>query len=380
MSYDLQSLLIAVAVVALAPFVGRLCRGRLPTVALWMVGGIAAGPSGLGWIPPSPALDLFAKIGLGLIFAMIGLSIDGRTLQGTPGRLGAIGWFATLGVGVLLALLLPLGGLLRPVALVIALSSTALSTLLVVLRESGEWNTPFGKLLLSAGTWGQLGPVLAVTLLIGSDDPINTALSVGLVGLVAAILSWMPSGLRETRAWTWLGQVVDGSAATALQLLFLLVVALIALSTTLGVDILMGTVLAGLVMRRFTGDPEGSMPLKQLEASAYGLFIPLFFVVAGTRLDLASLAVHPWGPLLCLAGILVMRGLPQWLLYRPVLPDPKERLRFALLVSQSLNLPIVVGYLEVQAGLMTPQVEAALVGGSLLSVLLLPALAMALKK
>jgi hypothetical protein len=45
-----------------------------------------------------------------------------------------------------------------------------------------------------------------------------------------------------------------------------------------------------------------------------------------------------------------------------------------------LNLPIVVGYLEVQAGLMTPQVEAALVGGSLLSVLLLPALAMSLKK
>ena len=66
----------------------------------------------------------------------------------------------------MLALLLPLGGLLRPVALVIALSSTALSTLLVVLRESGEWSTPFGKLLLSAGTWGQLGPVLAVALLI----------------------------------------------------------------------------------------------------------------------------------------------------------------------------------------------------------------------
>lgn len=97
-------------------------------------------------------------------------------------------------------------------------------------------------------------------------------------------------------------------------------------------------------------------------------------------MSLASLALHPWGPLLCLARILVMRGLPQWLLCRPVLPDPKERLRFALLVSQSLNLPIVVGSLEVQAGLMTPQVEAALVGGSLLSVLLLPALAMALKK
>ena len=61
-------------------------------------------------------------------------------------------------------------------------------------------------------------------------------------------------------------------------------------------------------------------------------------------------------------------------------PDRRERLRFVLLVSQSLNLPIVVGYLEVQAGLMSPQVEAALVGGSLLSVLLLPVFAVALKR
>ena len=92
------------------------------------------------------------------------------------------------------------------------------------------------------------------------------------------------------------------------------------------------------------------------------------------------MVAHPWGPLLCLGGILLMRGLPQWLLYCRALPDRRERLRFVLLVSQSLNLPIVVGYLEVQAGLMSPQVEAALVGGSLLSVLLLPVFAVALKR
>jgi Kef-type K+ transport system membrane component KefB len=91
-------------------------------------------------------------------------------------------------------------------------------------------------------------------------------------------------------------------------------------------------------------------------------------------------AAHPWGPLLCLIGIVLIRGLPQFLLYRRALPDRRERLRFCLLVSQSLNLPIVVGYLEVRAGLMSPQVEAALVGGSLLSVLLLPALALTLRR
>jgi Kef-type K+ transport system membrane component KefB len=83
---------------------------------------------------------------------------------------------------------------------------------------------------------------------------------------------------------------------------------------------------------------------------------------------------------ICLVGILLIRGLPQWLLYRRALPDRAERLRFVLLVSQSLSLPIVVAYLEVQAGFMSPQVEAALVGGSLLSVLLLPALALGLRR
>jgi Kef-type K+ transport system membrane component KefB len=222
--------------------------------------------------------------------------------------------------------------------------------------------------------------VLAVALLLGSADPRTTVLSVGLVALVALLLATVPGQISGHRAWAWLRFVAGAAPATPLQLLYLLIVGLMALSRALGVDILMGAILAGLVMRRFIVDPQTSEAVKHLEVSAYGLFLPLFFVVAGSRLDLASVAAHPWGPLLCLIGIVLIRGLPQFLLYRRALPDRRERLRFCLLVSQSLNLPIVVGYLEVQAGLMEPQVEAALVGGSLLSVLLLPALALALRR
>jgi len=376
----LEGLLAVVAVVALVPFLARPFQGRVPTVALLMLGGIAVGPSGLGWLQPNAAIDLFSNMGLGLIFALIGLTIDQKTLGDTAGRLGFLGWLATLGIGTVLAALLPLGDGLRPLALVVALSSTALSTLVVILRESGELESPLGRLLLSAGTWGQLGPVLAVALLLGSADPRTTVLSLGLVALVALLLATVPGQISGHRAWAWLRFVAGAAPATPLQLLYLLIVGLIALSRALGVDILMGAILAGLVMRRFIVDPQTSEAVKHLEVSAYGLFIPLFFVVAGSRLDLASVAAHPWGPLLCLIGIVLIRGLPQFLLYRRALPDRRERLRFCLLVSQSLNLPIVVGYLEVQAGLMAPQVEAALVGGSLLSVLLLPALALTLRR
>jgi len=376
----LQGLLAVLAVVALVPFLVRAVHGRVPAVALLMLGGIAVGPSGLGWLQPNAATDLFSNMGLGLIFALIGLTIDQKTLGDMAGRLGFLGWLATLGVGTLLATLLPLGDGLRPLALVVALSSTAFSTLFVILKDSGEWEAPLGRLLRSAGTWGQLGPVLAVALLLGSADPRATVLSVGLVVLVAWLLATVPGQISGHRAWAWLREVVGATPATPLQLIYFLIVGLIALSKVLGVNILMGAILAGLVMRRFIADPQTSESLKHLEASAHGLFIPLFFVVAGSRLDLASVVAHPWGPLLCLIGILLIRGLPQFLLYRRALPDRRERLRFCLLVSQSLNLPIVVGYLEVQAGLMSPLVEAALVGGSLLSVLLLPALALAFRR
>lgn len=81
MSVGLQGLLTIVAIVAVSPFVARLFGGRLPTVALLMLGGIAVGPSGLALVQQDPAIDLFAKIGLGLIFALIGLNIDQKTLR-----------------------------------------------------------------------------------------------------------------------------------------------------------------------------------------------------------------------------------------------------------------------------------------------------------
>ncbi len=63
-------------------------------------------------------------------------------------------------------------------------------------------------------------------------------------------------------------------------------------------------------------------------------------MVAGSRLDLASVAANPWGAVVCLAGILVIRGLPQWLLCRhtpsneTLFGDPG---RFSVVVSYGIH-------------------------------------------
>ncbi len=50
-----------------------------------------------------------------------------------------------------------------------ALTTTAIGTLLPILRDSGELESRFGTLTMAAGAIGELGPVMVVSLLLSKD-------------------------------------------------------------------------------------------------------------------------------------------------------------------------------------------------------------------
>ena len=76
--------------------------------------------------------------------------------------------------------------------------------------------------------------------------------------------------------------------------------------------------------------------------------------------------------------LLVVRGLPQLLVYRHAIPDLLERSRLMLYVATGLPIIVAVTTVEMQAGMMRPENAAALVGAGALSVLTFPVLAAAL--
>ena len=45
-------------------------------------------------------------------------------------------------------------------------TTTALGTILPILRDSGDLETSFGRFILSAGALGEFGPILAIALLL----------------------------------------------------------------------------------------------------------------------------------------------------------------------------------------------------------------------
>jgi Kef-type K+ transport system membrane component KefB len=100
--------------------------------------------------------------------------------------------------------------------------------------------------------------------------------------------------------------------------------------------------------------------------------IPIFFVVSGARLDVNAI-IHAPELVLCLVGLMaVIRGLPQFVLYRRALPDWRERTRFSLYVATGLPVIIALVTIEVQAGAMLPVNGSALICAGALSVLVFP--------
>ncbi|CAM5523023.1 hypothetical protein STANM337S_04043 [Streptomyces tanashiensis] len=186
----------------------------------------------------------------------------------------------------------------------------------------------------------------------------------------------------------WFSNVIARTLHTsgqfAVRFVFLLLALMLGASTALGLDVLLGAFAAGLITRLvLTGAAPESGPqiLEKVEGVGFGFLVPVFFVVTGIEFDLDSLL--DGGRTLLLLPVflllfLVVRGGPIWLLAPR---DLGRRDRGGLVLYGSTALPLVVAIttIGVDDREMTAGEAAALVGAGMLSVLVLPLLALKLR-
>ena len=372
---DLRSLAIIIAVAAIVPILVGLLRLRIAEVVLLLGFGVIVGPHALGLVEVSQTIVLFNELGLGLLFFLAGYELDPAAMRGPSGRLAISGWFTSFFLALAVTTVLWWTHYIHDyLGVVIAFTSTALGTLLPVLRDRGELHTPFGRMFLGAGAAGEFGPILAITLLLGSQSIKIELLLLILFGIVAVLLYFAPGVLATERIMQMLERGHRTSSQTAVRWTMLLILGLLLLSTILGFDAVLGAFVAGLIVRRYAPEGLENKLIPKIEAIGFGFFIPLFFVVSGANLDIQSIAKDPTRLLFFFGLLFVIRGLPQFVLYRPLLPDPKQRTRFSLYVATALPILVAVTNLELANGIMLPSTAAAVVGAGALSVLVFPLL------
>jgi Kef-type K+ transport system membrane component KefB len=272
---------------------------------------------------------------------------------------------------VLVLVLEQTGFLPAPVPIAIGLSTTALGTLLPILRDRGMLNTDLARSVTVCGAVGELFPVLAIAVVLGAYNSWLEVAAIAGVTALGWVLIMLGRRVRGTALERLLGATAHGTAQTTLRFTMVVLVGLLILTSKFGIDSVLGAFLAGFVLRNWAGpDVEHTFDTK-LDTIGYGLLIPVFFVVSGMSLDLASIGREPVRLLAFFAMIILVRGLPSFLAFRRVLPGV-ERIQLAFLCSTTLPLLVAVTTLGVDDGHMLPANAAALVGAGMLTVAVCP--------
>ena len=367
-----------------APLIAQTRLGsRLPVVVFEVVLGIVIGPHVLKLVAAQGFLSFMREVGMVAVMFMAGMEIDFARIRGRPLTLGVAGWLASLAIGALaLVLLQPILGLSLPAMLVIALATTGLGTLLPILRDGGLLASPLGAMLLAAGTVGEVGPIVAASLVLSSRFSTwqEFALLVAFLGLVALAVA-LGAGLRPPKLLSLLARTMHASTQLPVRLALLLLATLIFLSQRFGFEAAIGAFAAGMIVGVAARGPDGEDFRKKIDAVCFGWFAPFFFVGTGVAFDVAALGRDLKTMLLVpafLALFLLARGLPAWLLYRRDLPRSDLAPLALSSAVASLGLVVVITSVGLKSGHLDPDIARALVGAALLSLLVYPTAARAL--
>lgn len=380
--------LLAIAVAAFAaPLLARLIPRRLvPSVVIEVLIGIAIGPQALNLVQPTGGVYVLYLLGFGFLLFLAGREVEVERFRGPAFRLTLLAFV----VGLVIAFPVAIG--LRQIApgadvrlLALALTASTLGVMVPILRDARVIESEFGQLAMMAGSVGEFAALILLTILFSATpeptlEQIAYVVALGVAALAGAFLLrrlWRSGYLRRA--------FLDTDQSTSqLRVRGAFVVLLIfsALAHRFGVDALLGAFVGGVVLNIADTDarPSQQRYQDQLHAIGYGFLVPVFFVVTGVQFDIkalfaskSSLALMP----AILAGILIARGLPA-LLYRHKL-GTRPALAIGLLQATTLTFPVVVAEVGQSLDLLTSATAAALVGAALLSVLLLPAAALALR-
>jgi Kef-type K+ transport system membrane component KefB len=384
---DFANLLGVLAIALLAPLaLGFAPRLRVPAVVLEIVLGVMVGPSALGWLEPDLAVQIVSLLGLAMLLFLAGLEVDTRSLGGGLLPLAMAGFALSLLIGWVAGLGLDAAGWVKdPLLLAVAVSATSLGLVVAVLKDAGQLGSPLGQTTIAASSLADFAAVLLLSLLFSADGKgtgsqlLLFALFAGIVGLVALAAA---TSARNMRLSSVVLRLQDTTAEIRVRAAMLLLIAFAVVAERLGLESILGAFLAGAAVaaldRDSTSHPHFTL---KLDAIGYGFLIPVFFVTSGMRLDVSGLVDEPSQLLrlpVFLLVLLLARGLPA-LLYLRRLGTPNS-VAAGLLQATSLPFLVAATQIGVLTGRMSTTTATGLVCAGLVSVLVFPALAMAVAR
>ena len=366
-----------------APLISWATGKRVPAVVLLIGAGILVGPHWLGLASTEGGVGLLKQLGLGMLFLLAGYEINPAMIRSREGRTSATTWLVCMGLSFAGAC-----ALLHPhntstaVVLAIAFTSTAVGTLMPIMKQQQVLHTPVGRSLLVHGAIGEIFPIFAMALLLSARSTWVTAIVLAAFFVIALVVAAIPRTVRFLLPWTARAMVLNAGATnqTVMRLVLWMLGVLMAVAAVFELDVVLGAFAAGFILRRLVPEKFGEAVEQRLDIVGYSLLIPVFFVCSGMTIDPQAVVDKPW--LLCILVplIYVVRGLP--VLIRELffttgsqLTNVREKIQLSLYAATALPIIAAVTEVAVESQLLSEENASLLVAAGSVTVLIFPFIA-----
>lgn len=278
-------------------------RLHLPWVVALILGGMIVGPFGVGIFRSNATIDFMADIGLVFLMFMAGLETKISTFRrlrkgkfSLPLLNGGLPFLAGLGLGIYFGF-----DMRTALLLGIIFISSSVAVILPSLESNKMMNSKLGKSIIATTILEDVTSLVLLSILFQTVSPITNLPLPAFYALLFATLvalRWLIPRVRtffaaETEQEKTIFQ-------RELRTIFIILIGTVVSFELLGLHPIIAGFFAGLVL----SESVKSVELKEkLRVLSYGLFIPIFFVVVGSKTDIG--VFFGSGSILLFTGLLI---------------------------------------------------------------------------
>ncbi|WP_119309678.1 monovalent cation:proton antiporter-2 (CPA2) family protein [Cohaesibacter haloalkalitolerans] len=317
----------------------------------YLIAGMVIGPFGLGAIHSVEKIQPIAELGVVLLLFVLGLELNPNRLWRMKSDIFGLGTSQILLTGFVLAGIMTMIGLDRPVAIIggfgMALSSTAFAV--QILKDRGDFSSAYGQRAFGILLMQDIAivPLLAMVDILVSDGASQAdrtvweqiGITVVAVLLVIVIGRYLLSHLFA---------ILANTQAREMMLAAALLVALgsAALMHWAGLSMALGAFLAGIMLAE-------SSYRHTLEADIFpfrSLLMGLFFMTVGMTLNLPVTLAYLWQIIVGVVVVMSMKGLILWLLAKLTGSSSSDAVSIAAALPQAGEFTFVLFAAATSAG------------------------------
>ena len=277
-------LIIILLAITIAPVISRYTH--IPVIVIELVMGIIIGKSLLDIIPSNALFDFFSSFGLIFLMFLAGLEMDFSKIRRSITKTTVIALFS-LAVPFLSGYFIaPLVGI-HPLILGSVICTTSLGLILPISREL-EHHKELAVVLFGSVILIDILSIFILTFsIIYIRGNFNNTFYYSIVLLL--VLFILPIILNRSNVKKRISAWIEERSRFAIMIRFsfALLVILAAVSEELGFHSIVGAFIAGLIISEIT--PKACQLEAKLESFGYGFFIPFFFILVGSRIDIPIL-------------------------------------------------------------------------------------------